>query len=1820
MKERQQCCLPPRLSTRAGAGGWRLFAITCVVALWAVQPAMALVVSELMYHPVEQGGTPDGDENLEFIELYNNRGVFEDLSGYAFTNGIEYTFAPGTILGAKQYLVVARDPAAVEAAYGITGVYGPFTKGKLDNNGEGLDLSDNNGQIIISFRYNDTWPWPNCPDGTGHSLILAKPGGDPEEGSTWAPSTFIGGTPGGPDETQVEPEDPTRIELIKLGHPGRYFKGTKEPSPGAGGIATTDWTKIAFNDDPATTDWLEGPSGYGYCTDGDTSETLYIKTPLNDMQGNYLSVYARLRFALTVEQISSFTALQAEMRYDDDYVLYLNGQRVAGSDGISGDPPPFNAGRSSGQEPLPDTVDLTALKHLLVAGTNVLAFQAHNCIGASSSDALGSAELWAVVEAPEDGNDPRARVVINELLANSDAAPGTDWIELYNPGPVAVDLNNVYLSDGRFELVSGAAAYKIPDGIVLQPGEFWAVREGALPFALAYNGETIFLTAASDDPTPKPVRVLDAVRFPNCEADVTYGRFPDGANNFVALSSATFEGHNAKPLIRDIVINEIMYHHGSRDPNWEYVELYNKGSSTVSLVGWSFTDGITYDFNETSQVTEMAAGSYLVVAKNPTWLEAEYGNLKQSGPGANLVGPYSGNLDDHSEHIRLSYPYQDPETRDVNMVTVDEVTYYDGGRWPTWADGQGASLELRDPRSNNDSPDAWADSDESGKSAWKQYSFTVNSSDSKYTHDAVTVFGLMLLNRGDVLIDDVELIINGTNRLSNYGFESGETGWRILGNHVQSFVTTADSYSGSGCLHVVATGHGDPGNNRINQSITSVTGGTVTFRFWAKWLRGSRYLLMRTSRETAPVQPPRPAYAFELDMPYNLGTPGRQNTAYVSNRGPDIINVRHEPVLPKANEPIVVTACAADNDNMASVTLYYRSEGGGSFTSAPMVDNATGNDLIAGDSIFTATIPGAGGGTMRAFYVVASDGSASTRFPTELEPSADVPQRTCLVRVGDSMDPTVFATYRVWLSNDVINVFRSRANLSNELLDCTFVYNDTDVFYNTGIRFRGSPFIRGDSGWSPTDNHPYRLDFNPDQKFGDRQEINLDRTEESYRGPLQERASYWFYRQMGLQYSRQEYVRLISNGNNQRNYEDVRKIDGDYVDAWFPGDNDGYIHKIDDYFEYNVAGTSHSNLDEGLKYDGSHPLLKETYRWGFEKRSYRENDEWDHLFNFAVKMNTSSSNGAAYEAAIESVIHPEHFARVLALRHACGDWDSYGYNRGKNNCFYYALREGKWYLMPWDIDFTLGSGDGVNTNLVAMNSGQFPEVYRFLSYYKYRQMYQEAFARLVYGPWKTSVGTADPPTAFDRFLDDAADALRADGADDSRRTAIKQYVRDRRAFILTQISVSSPPFEITTNGGSDFCTTDSAAAITGIAAPDVTRISINGAPVPAEFPGNNVFTIAAEDVPLAPGVNVLALAGLDFAFNPVPGATDSITITRVTPCAITEITPNPVFKAGAVQLTIHGSGFGPGTTPSVELTCASEEVGFDALYVQGSEPFDLIDAATGLLNDPGSGVGDETYAVHEWINLWNSGPHGEFSAYETGFSPPFDAASNNFAVRFSGYIYAPSGGIRYFGVNSDEGFALSIDGQLVGAHPAGRTAATTDVTNATTGTMTFNFPAEGSYYLELDYFENDIDEEIELFQTNSTGGNRQLINHGSELKVYRDITKIKATDVVVVDVNTITCQVNLAGARAETWNLIVTPECEQASVCNLDNALQIIASRADFNHDTGVDFLDWTDLAGIWRQACSAPSWCDGIDLDESGSIGFGDVQIFAQEWLLAAE
>ena len=49
--------------------------------------------------------------------------------------------------------------------------------------------------------------------------------------------------------------------------------------------------------------------------------------------------------------------------------------------------------------------------------------------------------------------------------------------------------------------------------------------------------------------------------------------------------------------------------------------------------------------------------------------------------------------------------------------------------------------------------------------------------------------------------------------------------------------------------------------------------------------------------------------------------------------------------------------------------------------------------------------------------------------------------------------------------------------------------------------------------------------------------------------------------------------------------------------------------------------------------------------------------------------------------------------RIFACQHTVGNWDSYGYERGKNAYTYIGANTGaKFSMWTWDIDFTMGIG------------------------------------------------------------------------------------------------------------------------------------------------------------------------------------------------------------------------------------------------------------------------------------------------------------------------------------------------------------------------------------------------------------------------------------------------------------------------------------------------------------------------------------------------
>lgn len=1137
----------------------------------------------------------------------------------------------------------------------------------------------------------------------------------------------------------------------------------------------------------------------------------------------------------------------------------------------------------------------------------------------------------------------------------------------------------------------------------------------------------------------------------------------------------------------EIVISEIMYHPVSGDGLDEFIELVNNTQRRISLKGWFFSKGVNYTFGDVF----IDGGAYLVVARDAARIASRYGI-------ANVVGDWTGSLDDGGETIRL---------KDAFDGTMDEVQYDDGGLWPREADGYGNSLELSDLHGDNDTGAAWGFSDDAAEAPWTSINFTqAATGGSNELH-------VLLLSEGECLVDNLQVLVGGQNRLANGSFENNLTGWLLQGTHRTSRVQTdATAPNGTRVLDLVATGRGDTAVNRLETDLTSAVNGgqSVNIRGSARWVRGARFLLVRLHGNAV-------AQSIPLTVPATGGTPGLPNTRLRSNRGPDISFVAHSPVLPTATQAINVTAVVADIDAVSAVELKYRVEPAATVATVAMNDAGQNGDRVAGDGVYTGTIPRQTSGKMIAFWISAIDGRGETAtLPL------DAPTRTCLVRVGEPNPSSALERYHVWMPQGTVSSLASAPKMSNEMFDCTFVLNNTDVFYNCKLRYRGSPFIRSQAPTDPVGGrYAYRIDFGEHQQLNGESEINLDNLEQGRDPTLQrESASYELCKGLGVPYSRVNYVRLYFNGNDHGIYANIQKIDKSYIAVHFPEDQGGNLHKIDDYFEFDDAG-NFGNRDARLTDYGAR---KEEYRWNFEKRDTDRDDDFSAIQSLARLMNTSPSS-PSYEANIESVINVDNWVKVLAVQKIIGGWDSFGYNRGKNMYTYRAPVEGRWHLLTWDMDFAMGTGDAPSTPLFG---GIDSAVNNFLQYPKYRRLYLKAFRDLVDGPFRLE--------HLRPILTQTYNLLRANGSVQDP-SPIESYVTQRRNFVLSQLPSST--LMILTNNGDDFSTSASSVLIEGDAPLEVERFRLNGVALTPTISGISKWSFTRA-IPL--GNTTFTVEGLTAA-NQLIGS-DSISVLRVEPCVPTSVEPASVAP-GVVALTVRGSGFQPGTTPVVRLASASTESGFSAFYAQRNSAFGDIGVAEAFLDDL-AGATRQLETTHATVSRRTEGG-GEIFPTTPFPSPWHTGAVSNLAARYKGYVHVPSPGTRTLGVNSDDGFRLRIQGSVVAEYPPPRGPGIT--------TGTYNFPAAGTYPIELTWYEDGGGDIVQLFQESSSG-TRTALNGGSELTVtLDDPIIINGTGVTVVDETTISVTFDLAAAPPGAWTLEIVPTA--GSICRRAMAVTV---------------------------------------------------------------
>ncbi len=304
-------------------------------------------------------------------------------------------------------------------------------------------------------------------------------------------------------------------------------------------------------------------------------------------------------------------------------------------------------------------------------------------------------------------------IVINELLAHShDTNP--DWIELRNTTGQDINISGWFLSDDDSD-PNEIRKYEIPANTIINAGGYKVFYEDesfgdpALPvgkgFGLSEGGETLYVHSGQDGDVTGYYQAQQ--KFDASDTDISFGRYEkptlSGGYDFTRMVSKTntFPFTNSGPKIADIVITEIYYSPANGDTAYEFMELYNRSGSLVTLmslantevtqgniitenIGWHI-EGISFDFPTDPPIT-MAANERIIIARDPD----NYSSLTT----VQVLGP-CGKLDNGGEELELQIPGDQEYGKDRYWIPIEKIKYDNDAPWPS-ADENGKSLQRLD--------------------------------------------------------------------------------------------------------------------------------------------------------------------------------------------------------------------------------------------------------------------------------------------------------------------------------------------------------------------------------------------------------------------------------------------------------------------------------------------------------------------------------------------------------------------------------------------------------------------------------------------------------------------------------------------------------------------------------------------------------------------------------------------------------------------------------------------------------------------------------------------------------------------------------------------------------------------------------------------------------------------------------------------------------------------------------------------------------------------------------------------------------------------
>jgi hypothetical protein len=379
-------------------------------------------------------------------------------------------------------------------------------------------------------------------------------------------------------------------------------------------------------------------------------------------------------------------------------------------------------------------------------------------------------------------------------------------------------------------------------------------------------------------------------------------------------------------------------------------------------------------------------------------------------------------------------------------------------------------------------------------------------------------------------------------------------------------------------------------------------------------------------------------------------TPGEPNVGGVTTLGPIFRAVTESApavTLPDDTEIVVTAQVDPAGDPVSSVSLHYRrmfeAEG-----TAPMADDGLAPDLVAGDGIYTGTVPLAGlapGEMMRWRFEATDSEGVTSRAPLFNDPDNSAEYFGTI-----ALDPTITSETPVvhWFVADPAAAdTRSGTRASAWFRD--------EFYDNFFVRLRG-----GSTSGFPKKS--YKFDFNPhghfrfDPAFGRAEEINLNQTW-SDKAYIRQSLSFEVYDASGSPGSESFLVRLHRNGQFHALSVFVEQPDKRLLKR--EGlDDAGALYKM---FNAVTSGTG-----------------------GVEKKNRTHEDNSD-LVAFVNGVNNNTGE------ALETFIF-DHVDVPRELNYLVGTVLVQSNDNMSKNFYLYRDSDGtgEWFQIPWDTDLTWG--------------------------------------------------------------------------------------------------------------------------------------------------------------------------------------------------------------------------------------------------------------------------------------------------------------------------------------------------------------------------------------------------------------------------------------------------------------------------------------------------------------------------------------------------